>query len=205
MNSKTNQYFNYLKNITELPKNLVYTLRFPSELRAKTEAKSAFSWQTNLLYPLLSGGGPRAKTSNEGVYYSDGFLTIQNAIAWSYATLRCIEIETCNPHYPPKIQMQRFPYPPYLNDKLLDGLKGAVGLFIMLSFVYPIISTVRFIAIEREKQLKEVMKIMGMNVWLHWCSWFVRTMIFMIVSITLMIALLKVNCTFHFEKIINSN
>lgn len=156
----------------------------------------AFSWQTNLLYPLLSGGGPRSKTLNEGgdpFYYSDGFLPIQNAIAWSYTVWRCNETNTCDDHSPPSIQMQRYPYPPYLNDILFDGLEDAIGLFLMLSFVYPIISTVRFIAVEKEKQLKEVMKIMGMPVWLHWTSWFVRTMLFMIVSITIMIGLMKVN------------
>ncbi|XP_055326120.1 phospholipid-transporting ATPase ABCA3-like, partial [Sitodiplosis mosellana] len=189
--------FDHSANITELPQNLVYALRFPSELRTETNDKlTAFSWQTNLLYPLLSGGGPRVKTSNEGgdpFYYSDGFLAIQNAIAWSYTINRCIELKTCVGNISiPSIEMQRFPYPPYLNDILLNGLTDAVGLFIMLSFVYPIIGTVRFIAVEREKQLKEVMKIMGMPVWLHWTSWFVRTMIFMIVSITLMIGLLKI-------------
>lgn len=96
-------------------------------------------------------------------------------------------------HSDPNIKMQRYPYPSYVNDPLLDsGLEDAIGLFVILSFMYPIISTVRFIAIEKEKQLKEVMKIMGMPVWLHWTSWFVRTMIFMVISITLMIAMLKV-------------
>ena len=143
---------------------MTYALRFPSELRTKTDDKLAdFSWQTNLLYPLLSGGGPRGKTSNEGgdpFYYSDGFLAIQNAIAWSYTIDRCNESQACrqniNSTYDfirTNIQMQRFPYPPYLNDILLNGLTDAVGLFIMLSFVYPIISTVRFIGIERERQL----------------------------------------------------
>lgn len=150
------------------------------------------------MYPLLSGGGPRSEHLNEGgdpYYYSEGFLSIQNAIAVSYTFNRCNETKECSIDDYRKlntsIQMQRYPYPSFLNDILLEGLTEAVGLFIMLSFVYPIISTVRFIAVEKEKQLKEVMKIMGMPVWLHWSSWFVRTMIFMIVSMTMMIGLLK--------------
>lgn len=172
-------------------------MRFPSELRTEIDEvnATAFSWQTNLLYPEYSGGGPRSKTLDEGgdpFYCLEGFLPIQNAIAVSYIVSRCNETMTCEDYSIPGIEMQRFPYTPYLHDILLDGLESAVGVFIMLSFVYPIISTVRFIAVEREKQLKEVMKIMGMPIWLHWTTWFVRTMIFMIISITLMIALLKV-------------
>lgn len=65
----------------------------------------------------------------------------------------------------------------------------------MLSFVYPTINTVRFIAIEKEKQLKEAMKIMGLPNWLHWTGWFVKTMIFMTISISIVVALFKVSAS----------
>ncbi|XP_031627171.1 ATP-binding cassette sub-family A member 3-like, partial [Contarinia nasturtii] len=189
--------FNHPANITELPKNLVYTLRFPSELRATIDANPlVYNWQTNLLYPIFSGGGPRGGISDSGgapSYHSEGFLAIQNAIAQVYMQMNLIGSNGENGYeLPDKIEMQRFPYPPYVHDVLLDGFEKATGIFIMLSFVYPIISTVRFIAVEKEKQLKEIMKIMGMPVWLHWTSWFVRTMIFMLISITFMVALLKI-------------
>lgn len=154
-----------------------------------------YSWQTNLLYPMFSGGGPRAKTKDDGDapnYFTEGFIPVQTAIALAYASKKCIETD-CKNISESTVQMQRFPYPPYEDDLFLIGLEGAVGLFIMLSFVYSIISTVRFIALEKEKQLKEVMKIMGMPIWLHWTSWFVRTMIFVLISITAIVGLLKVN------------
>lgn len=187
---------------------MVYALRFPSEQRndTKIDTTPLPNWETDKWYPLLSGGGPRSEHLNEGgdpYYYSEGFLSIQNAIAVSYTHNRCNETKACSIDDYRKlntsIQMQRYPYPSFLNDILLEGLTEAVGLFIMLSFVYPIISTVRFIAVEKEKQLKEVMKIMGMPVWLHWSSWFVRTMIFMIVSMTLMIGLLKMKVILIFQ------
>lgn len=88
--------------------------------------------------------------------------------------------------------MQRFPYPPYVDDILLTGLENIVSLIIMLSFVYPCTNTVKFIAAEKERQLKEAMKIMGLPNWLHWSGWFARSMIFMTISISLMVVLLKV-------------
>lgn len=90
------------------------------------------------------------------------------------------------------ISLQRFPYPSYTFDPFLIALKAIVSFFIMLSFVYPTINTVRYIAIEKEKQLKEAMKIMGLNNWLHWTGWFVKTMIFMTISISLITLLFKV-------------
>lgn len=65
----------------------------------------------------------------------------------------------------------------------------------MLSFVYPCINTTKFIAIEKERQIKEAMKIMGLSNWLHWTGWFVRTMVLFTISISLMVIMLKVGIT----------
>lgn len=189
----THRNLNYPQNITELPKNLIYTLRFPSESRMNSEVNpTIFNWQTNLLVPIYAGGGARGGAMDEGgapYYFSDGFLPIQEAIGKTFMKMTCTD-DNCK--FIPKIQLHRYPYPPYVHDILLDAMERAVALFIILSFVYPIICTVRFIAVEKEMQLKEVMKIMGMPVWLHWTSWFVRTMLFMIVSISFIVGLLKV-------------
>lgn len=48
------------------------------------------------------------------------------------------------------------------------------------------------ITVEKERQLKESMKIMGLPSWLHWTAWFTKIMIFMVISITLMVVLLKI-------------
>lgn len=90
------------------------------------------------------------------------------------------------------VSLQRFPYPPYIFDILLKGLETIVSFVIMLSFVYPTINTVKFIATEKEKQLKEAMKIMGLPNWLHWTGWFVKSMVFMTISISMIVILLKV-------------
>lgn len=65
-------------------------------------------------------------------------------------------------------------------------------ILIVLSFIYPCINTVRAIATEKERQLKEAMKIMGLNSWLHWMGWFVRSLVYMFVSVSLIVLLLKI-------------
>lgn len=49
------------------------------------------------------------------------------------------------------------------------------------------------ITVEKEKQLKEAMKIMGLPSWLHWSAWFTKIMAFKIITITIMVILLKVS------------
>lgn len=154
-----------------------------------------FNWHTNLLYPLFSTGGPRSKEDVYGgmpFYFQDGFLPIQDAIARSFTEMSCKQQSNCENGTLPDIKMQRYPYPPHILDVLLQGLETIVSFFILLSYIYPCINTVRFIAIEKERQLKETMKIMGLPSWLHWTTWFVRTMIVMILSIILIVILLKV-------------
>lgn len=96
---------------------------------------------------------------------------------------------------PNEFHVQRFPYPPFRSDFLLEYLESLVALTVLLSFIYPCINTVRAIATEKERQLKEAMQIMGMPSWLHWIGWFVRSMLYMMVSSSLMVMMLKVRWT----------
>lgn len=78
-------------------------------------------------------------------------------------------------------------------DSFLLALKHSLSFMIMLSYVYPTINTVRFIAVEKEKQLKEAMKIMGLPNWLHWTGWFVKSMTFLTISMSVVTVLFKVS------------
>lgn len=182
--------------MTELPINLDYRLRFPSESRTPTLQiyPKINNWYTNLLYPRFKIGGPRgAANFSSGwqpFYYNEGFIAIQDAIARSYTRLKCGN--SCKNGIMPSFFLQRFPYPSYIQDSLMNGLEVVLTFFILLSFLYTVINTVRFIAIENENQLKEAMKIMGLPNWLHWTSWFVRTMTLSTICISLMVGLLKV-------------
>lgn len=179
-----------------MPKSLSYSLRFPGELR-RVDIPSVgdtirFTWHTKELFEP-NQYLPRNANEDDGgppSYYKEGFLAIQNAITTAY-----IEI-----HQPdtvkkptPSIFVNRFPDPPYENDSMLSTFASILPLFFILSFNYTFMNTVRFIATEKEKQLKEAMKIMGLANWLHYLSWFIRTLIMLMVSVILIAILLKVN------------
>lgn len=73
-----------------------------------------------------------------------------------------------------------------------------------LCSAYQCMNTVRFIVYEKEKQLKMAMEIMGLSNCLQWFAWFVRTMIIMLISITLIVLSLKVDILIlNFIKTLN--
>lgn len=92
------------------------------------------------------------------------------------------------------LSFQRYPYPAFYSDPLLLGLENLLPLIIVVAFFYTCINTVKYIAVEKERQLKEAMKIMGLPSWLHWMAWFVKTQIMLLVAISLITILLCVSC-----------
>lgn len=174
----------------------MYSLRFPSILSDSSisvDDETIKNWQTKQLFPKRTDGARNRDSEYGGPpsYWHHGFLLIQDAIARAYIKLKCESKYEKNCELP-EIFMQRYPYPPYINDGLIQKMDIILPFFILLCFCYPAINTVRFIALEKERHLKEAMKIMGLPNWLHWSSWFVRTILLMTVMITMIVLLLKV-------------
>lgn len=92
--------------------------------------------------------------------------------------------------------MNRFPYPQYQDNPFVSQMGFLLPLFFLLSLNYTFMNTVRFISIEKEKQLKEAMKIMGLANWMHYLSWFIRTLIMLLISMVLVTLLLTVYIIF---------
>ncbi|RZB38621.1 ATP-binding cassette sub-family A member 3-like, partial [Asbolus verrucosus] len=177
---------NTVNNNADLPLNLDVTLRLPSEVGTKKE-----EWYTNILYPIFQLPGPRHPEDNsllEPNYRSRGFLFLQQALT----SLLINNGENITKS--PEILLNRYPYPSYLNDTFYSSaMETMVSLLIMLSFMYNYINTIRAITTEKEKQLKESMKIMGLPNWLHWLAWFLRTFIIFLIAIILIIIIVKIN------------
>lgn len=68
-------------------------------------------------------------------------------------------------------------------------------LIVMMSFIYPVINIAKSVVYEKEKRLKEYMKIMGLSRWLHWTAWFIKSIAFLVPSAVLMCMLLKIKVT----------
>lgn len=171
------------------------------------------TWMTDYQFPIFQLPGPRFKNRTEGGnpgYYKEGFLTLQDGV--SRVLIEMLSGKSTNDI---DIEMRRFPYPIYADDKFLVALQGWLPLIIMLSFIYPALNIVKSIVHEKERRLKvffrytilpkdlkkfitlitvsqESMKMMGLPNWLHWTAWFVKSLAFILITIILITALLKV-------------
>lgn len=177
---------------------LVYSIRFPNELRIR-ERGSSNTWYTDSLfddddhyyvtrYPGQDGGGLPS-------YLGEGFLAIQDAIANAYANMTDSTKLTW-----PDIQIQRFPIPSMIYHKFANQLY--ISLLLVLSLSYTFVNMIRFIAIEKEKQLKETMKVMGLANWMHYLSWCIRSIAMLLIPMILVTICLKVST---FESISSKN
>lgn len=128
------QFDDSLKNITDYPRNFVFSLRFPSELRTATRALG-WTWLTSKLFPIIDIAGPRNPDAYDGGlpvgYLREGFLPVQQALSMAYLKL------AGNKETLPYVEMQRYPYPKYISDPLIEALETILSLIVVLSFIYP--------------------------------------------------------------------
>lgn len=72
------------------------------------------------------------------------------------------------------LTIERFPYPQYEEDGYLYAIQFGLPLLLMLSYMYSALTIVRNVVHEKERKLKESMKMMGLPNWAHWSAWFVQ-------------------------------
>ena len=83
-------------------------------------------------------------------YWAEGFLTLQRAVDQAI-------IGELYPGYDPgtvQLNVQRFPYPPYNDDKFVLVLQQQFPVILMLSFVFSALHIVKDIVMEKEKRIK---------------------------------------------------
>ncbi|CAL8072882.1 unnamed protein product [Orchesella dallaii] len=184
-----------------------YAIRFPASKHNNTETQ-AFGlkprWMTELLYSVFSVPGPRdqidfEKNETEHVnlarqrggepgYWQEGFLFLQSKIdiAIAKAAVGPDAVDGID------MKLSRYPYPEYIDDVFVIALQSQLPLFLVLSFIYPIINISKSIVHEKERRLKESMKMMGLPNWLHYSAWFTKSFIFLVISTILMTIFYKV-------------
>ncbi|KAL7979133.1 hypothetical protein Chor_015157 [Crotalus horridus] len=166
-----------------LPLQVSYRLRFkysprnapPSE-RTGLNPNLDRDWNTHYLFPLFQLPGPREAKSDDGgtpVQHVVDKAIIQYHVNNSTSSL--LDRVT--------VTVRRFPYPPYVNDLFLLAIQNQLPLLLMLSFTYTSLNIVRAVVHEKEKKLKEYMRMMGLSNWLHWSAWFLLFFLFLLVSI----------------------
>ncbi|XP_013411172.1 ATP-binding cassette sub-family A member 3 isoform X2 [Lingula anatina] len=180
-------------NEKTVPFNISYTLRFSFSPRTASPIKvNGFvteKWKTESEFSIFQKIGPREANSSDGGkpgYYQQGFLPLQHAIDVAI-------VQLLNSSFVPedkiKLSLRRFPYPPYLQDNFVLIIQQQLPLILMMSFVFAALQIVKDIVHEKERRLKESMKMMGMGNWLHWAAWFVKYFLFLLIDVAIMTVL----------------
>nr|XP_017018280.1 phospholipid-transporting ATPase ABCA1-like [Drosophila kikkawai] len=172
------------------PLNLTYSLRFPSELRTAF-GEHLVTWNTHQLFEKVVKEGPRLDRHEEDYYAKEGFLPIQHALTLSWLSQASgrTDLEF------PSVQLQVFPYRAHTTDDLMKTLREILPLIIVLAFMYPCSVVTRHVATEKELQLKEIMKMIGVENWLHWIAWFVKNYLMLIVIVVFIVAMFQIKDT----------
>lgn len=158
-----------------IPNNIKYSLRvsLPS---GKTK------WRTDRTYPFTTTSSPRNDdpTGGEPEYGKTGFLYLQYMVnkhlIESFTTVNAPQLGTN------EIYMQKMPFPGYIEDTFVTTVQGTLPLFFVLAFILYVIMLTKNLVYEKEMKLKESMKLMGMSVSMYWLSWFIFSLVYMIVT-----------------------
>ena len=196
------------ENVVQLDNQLKYKIRFPNTPKHNVQdrMRPIKNWWTQFTFPLFSKPGPRTAEYIEGGipgYYEEGFLAIQHSIAMTVASHITNTTDDIDQDF--TFLMQRFPYPPYIEDIFLLALQFLFPIILMLSFIYPAVNLTKNLVIEKEKRLKESMKMMGLKNWLHWTAWAIKSFFWLALSSALLSILLTINIKEGVGILNNSN
>ncbi|XP_045462666.1 phospholipid-transporting ATPase ABCA1-like [Harmonia axyridis] len=134
-------------------------------------------WFTDALYPGFQiDRRPRSNGNGDDYFENPNYhYTAFDELMYDLAS----QIFKMKGETLPGITLHRFPYPEYLVDSVFFQIGGNffLGFLINAAFLYSFVNMVKSVTLEKEKQLKESMKIMGLPTWLHWTAWFIQMFI----------------------------
>ncbi|XP_013413247.1 ATP-binding cassette sub-family A member 3 [Lingula anatina] len=177
---------------SSLPQAIQYKIRLNSTDLLPDGSYTRRNWRTDRVFTFNIGSRPRDGTNDP--YKGKGFLQIQQAVDMSII----LELDPTADVADYAVHIQRFPYPSYFVDVYVLIVTGNLPLFMILSFLLFALQIPKQIVYEKEKRLKEYMRMMGTSNWLYWMTWFLKCFIYILVAVAIMTVLfsLKVNSGF---------
>ncbi|VEN57671.1 unnamed protein product [Callosobruchus maculatus] len=179
-------------------KNFKASIRFPAEIGQS----SISNWATHELIEREYGAGPPQGSSS---YYKEEFLSLQQILGLAFIFSRDGSIDLDLAHLNesnskiakwveskrfPQMYMQRFPYGEWWDDKGPRTAESLYSLKFLCALLPFVANTVKWIVLEKERQLKEFIKIMGLSTWMYWLSWFLQCYIYLLVLMTIFLILM---------------
>uniref|UniRef100_A0A8C0H2Z1 P-type phospholipid transporter n=1 Tax=Chelonoidis abingdonii TaxID=106734 RepID=A0A8C0H2Z1_CHEAB len=162
-------------NSVELPPHIKYKIRMDIDNVERTNKIKDGYWDP----------GPRADPFEDMRYVWGGFVYLQDVV--EQAIIRALtgtEKKT-------GVYVQQMPYPCYVDDIFLRVMGRSMPLFMTLAWIYSVAVIIKGIVYEKEARLKETMRIMGLDNGILWFSWFLSSLIPLLMSAGLLVLILK--------------
>ncbi|XP_055016079.1 phospholipid-transporting ATPase ABCA1-like isoform X2 [Boleophthalmus pectinirostris] len=167
--------FNLPANASELPPHVDYKIRMDIDNVERTNKIKDAYWDP----------GPRADPFEDMRYIWGGFTYLQDVIEQGIVRAMTGTKEKTG------VYIQQMPYPCYVDDIFLRVMSRSMPLFMTLAWMYSVAIILKSVVYEKEARLKETMRIMGLNNGMLWFSWFISSLVPLLVSAGLLVLLLK--------------
>uniref|UniRef100_A0A8C0APG8 P-type phospholipid transporter n=1 Tax=Buteo japonicus TaxID=224669 RepID=A0A8C0APG8_9AVES len=162
-------------NSIELPQHVKYKIRMDIDNVERTNKIKDGYWDP----------GPRADPFEDMRYVWGGFAYLQDVVEQAI-----IRVQT-GTEKKTGVYVQQMPYPCYVDDIFLRVMSRSMPLFMTLAWIYSVAVIIKGIVYEKEARLKETMRIMGLDNGILWLSWFISSLIPLLMSAGLLVLILK--------------
>ncbi|XP_053409814.1 ATP-binding cassette sub-family A member 13 [Nycticebus coucang] len=171
---------NFKSETLKLPPHVTYTIRTSVLYSMRTDLVKNPSWKFH----------PQSLPAS-GFKYNYIFVPLQDMIERAI-----ISVQTGQEAPEPAAQTQGIPYPCHTSDLFLNNVGFFFPLIMMLTWMVSVASMVRKLVYEREIQIEEYMRMMGVHPTVHFLAWFLENMAVLTISSATLAIILKISGIF---------
>uniref|UniRef100_A0A8C1LB39 P-type phospholipid transporter n=1 Tax=Cyprinus carpio TaxID=7962 RepID=A0A8C1LB39_CYPCA len=153
-------------NSSELPPHVNYKIRMDIDNVERTNKIKDGYWDP----------GPRADPFEDLRYIWGGFTYLQDVV--EHSIIRAVT----GTKEKTGVYIQQMPYPCYVDDIFLRIMSRSMPLFMTLAWMYSVAIIIKGVVYEKEARLKETMRIMGLDNGILWLSWFISSLVPLLIS-----------------------
>lgn len=158
--------------------------QLPKIVKYKIRMNAALTHDTSFTQDKLYYYGP-SNCLGCNAYFTYGFIYLQDMIEKAIVETKTGQSQDMG------IIGQMTPYPCYIDDKFLNAISRTLPLFMVLAWIYTVSMLVKDIVYEKEKRLKEFMRVMSLSNGIHWISWFITSFSIMFFIVLILCIVLK--------------
>uniref|UniRef100_A0A4W2DCD1 ABC transporter domain-containing protein n=1 Tax=Bos indicus x Bos taurus TaxID=30522 RepID=A0A4W2DCD1_BOBOX len=170
------------------------SLQLPPQVTYSIRTSILYSMRTDLVKNPFWKFHPQSLPA-DGFKYNYIFVPLQDMIERAI-----ISVQTGQEALDPATQAQAIPYPCHTSDLFLNNVGFFFPLIMMLTWMVSVASMVRKLVYEREIQLEEYMRMMGVHPAVHFLAWFLENVAVLTVSSAALALVLKVSGIFTYSS-----